>query len=157
ASDANSTRPEADIDLYVAPPSIPNNYALTNLDPGVVASSFKSLGRGGTETIILSNATPGVYYLGVQSEDQMAAEYALVGVFSRLPFGNTDDSGNQTLVGFPAPAPIPDGSPDHPGIVYVMAIAAEPVTIHRVIVTNTIQHELMSDLLGSLSHSGQFA
>ncbi len=156
-SEGNSTRPEADIDLFVAPPSIPNNFALTNLDPAVVAASTKSFSRGGTETIIYSNATPGVYYIGVKSEDQMAAEYGLVGVFSRYPFGSSDDQGNQTLIGIPAPAAIPDGSPDHPGAAYIFAIAAEPVTVRRVVVTNTIQHELMSDLQGALTHNGQVA
>ena len=141
-TDDNSTRPEADIDLYVAPPSIPNNYALTNLDPGVIASSFKSLGRGGTETIVLSNATPGVYYLGVKSEDQMAAEYGLIGIFSKNPFGTTDQNGDQSIIGFPAPAPIPDGSPELPGVTYVFAVAVDPVLIRRVIVTNSVQHEL---------------
>ncbi len=155
ASDANSTRPQADIDLFVAPPSIPNNYALTNLDPNVIAASAKSLSRGGTETIIMSNATPGVYYIGVQSEDQMAAEYALIGIFSRFPFGSTDQNGDQSLVGFPAPAPIPDGSPEAPGYTYVMAIAAQPTLVRRVVVTNTVQHELMTDLLGTLSHNQQ--
>ena len=31
-----ATRPEADIDLYVAPPKVPNNYGLTNLDLAVL-------------------------------------------------------------------------------------------------------------------------
>ncbi len=154
ATDANSTRPEADIDLFVAPPTIVNNWGLTNLDPAVVAASTKSFSRGGSETIVFSNAVPGTYYIGVKSEDQMAAEYGLIGVFSRFPFGSSDDNGDQTLVGFPAPAPIPDGSPSTPGFTYVFAIAAQPITVRRVIVTNTIQHELMSDLLGSLSHNG---
>jgi subtilisin-like proprotein convertase family protein len=153
----NSTRPEADIDLFVAPPSIPNNWALTNLDTNVLAAATKSLTRGGTETIVLSNATPGTYYIGVKSEDQMAAEYGFMGVFSRFPFGSSDQNGNQTLIGFPAPAPIPDGSPEMAGVAYVFAIAAQPIMVRRVIVTNTIAHELMSDLLGNLSHNRQFA
>ena len=33
-----------------------------------------------------------------------------------------------------------------------MAIAVQPITLHRVIVTNTINHELIGDLQGSLSH-----
>ena len=91
-----ATRPEADIDLYVAPPTVPNNYALTNLDPAVVAAADKSLSRGGTETIVYSNATPGVYYIGVKSEDQQAAEYALMGVFSQQPFGASNTNGDVT-------------------------------------------------------------
>ena len=38
-----------------------------------------------------------------------------------------------------------------------MAIAVQPIKLHRVIVTNVINHELMTDLVGSLSHAGQFA
>jgi hypothetical protein len=52
-----ATRPEADIDLYVAPPTIPNNYALTNLDPAVVEAATKSLSRGGTETMSITSAS----------------------------------------------------------------------------------------------------
>ena len=152
-----ATRPEADIDLYVAPPSLANNYGLTNLDPVVIEGTDKSLSRGGTETVVYSNATGGVYYLGIQSEDQQAAEYALLAVFSEQPFGGTDTNGNQHLIGFPTPMPIPDGSPAQPGVALVMAIAAQPIKLHRVVVTNVINHELMTDLIGSLSHAGQFA
>ena len=50
---------EADIDLYVAPPTIPNNYALTNLDTNVLVAADKSLSRGGTEYVVYSNAVNG--------------------------------------------------------------------------------------------------
>src|ERR1039458_4788124 len=146
-----ATRPEADIDLYVAPPSIPNNFALTNLDPVVVAAASKSLLRGGTETIVYSNATPGVYYLGVKSEDQQAAEYALMGVFSELPFGTSDSNGVH-LVGIPLFQPIPDGSPQFPGVALIVAPNVDSLKVRRVIVTNVVTHELMSDLFGNLNH-----
>ena len=112
---------------------IPNNYALTNLDPAVVAAADKSLSRGGTETIVYSNATPGVYYIGVKSEDQQAAEYALLGVFSQQPFGTSNPNGDLTLFGFPVPAPIPDASVNASGIIIagqatIMCIAAQPIT-----------------------------
>ncbi len=103
-----ATRPEADIDLYVAPPTVPNNYGLTNLDPAVVAAADKSLSRGGTETIVYSNATPGVYYIGVKSEDQQAAEYAFLGVFSELPFGEHRYQRRPDSAGYP-------GAGAHPG------------------------------------------
>ena len=156
-----ATRPEADIDLYVAPPTIANNYALTNLDPAVLDAADKSLTRGGTETIVYSNAIPGVYYIGVKSEDQQAAEYAFLGVISELPFGNTDTNGDQSLLGIPAPAPIPDAYVDASGITLpgtppatIVCIAAQQITVHRAIVTNNITHELMGDLQGVLIHSG---
>src|SRR5205823_2340342 len=47
----NATRPDADVDLYVS-----TNPALTNLDPSALGAAYKSLGRRGEETIILSNA-----------------------------------------------------------------------------------------------------
>jgi subtilisin-like proprotein convertase family protein len=152
-----ATRPEADIDLFVAPPSVPNNFALTNLDPAVVAAADKSLGRGGTETIVYSNATPGVYYLGVKSEDQQGAEYALMGVFSQEPFGSGNTNGDFTLLGFPSYLPIPDGSPQRSTNVFVMAVNISSIQVRRVIVTNVINHELMSDLLGNLSHGSDSA
>ena len=157
ASIDNATRHEADIDIYVAPPTIPNNYALTNLDSVVLAAADKAIGRGGTETLIYSNAVAdGVYYIGVKCEDQMAAQYALMGVFSRFPFGSSDANGNQSLIGIPSPQPIPDAAPGVPGVAYVMAICAQPILVRRAIVTNTINHELISDLLGNLNHSGGF-
>jgi subtilisin-like proprotein convertase family protein len=153
-----ATRPEADIDLYVAPPTIPNSYALTNLDPAVVAAADKSLGRGGAETIIYSNATPGVYYLGVKCEDQQAAQYALMGVFSQEPFGSSNSTnGDVTLLGFPTYLPIPDGSPQSSTNVFVMAINVSSIQVRRVIVTNIINHEYMADLLGNLSHGSDSA
>ena len=146
-----ATRPEADIDLYVAPPTIPNNFALTNLDPVVVAAATKSLLRGGTETIVYSNATSGIYYLGVKSEDQQAAEFALMGVFSELPFGSSDSNGVH-LVGIPLFQPIPDGSPQMPGVALIVAPNVDSLKVRRVIVTNVVTHELMSDLFGNLNH-----
>jgi sugar lactone lactonase YvrE/subtilisin-like proprotein convertase family protein len=146
-----ATRPEADIDLFVAPPSIANNFALTNLDLAVVAAADKSLLRGGTETIVYSNATPGVYYIGVQSEDQQAAQYAFLGVFSLLPFSQNDSNGVH-MVGIPMYQPIPDGSPQFPGVANIVALNIDGILVRRVIVTNVINHELMSDLIGNLSH-----
>ncbi len=152
-----ATRPEADIDLYVAPPTVPNYFSLTNLDPAVVDAATKSLGRGGTETIVYSNATPGVYYIGVKSEDQQAAEYALVGVFSREPFGSSNTNGDLSLLGFPSFVAIPDGSPEGSTNVFVLAVAVQQIQVRRAIVTNIINHELTTDLLGNLSHGDDFA
>ncbi len=149
-------RPEADIDLYVAPPAINNNFNLTNLDPVVVEAANKSLTRGGTEVIVLSNAVNGAYYIGVKSEDQQAAEYAIMGVFSQNPFGSQDSDGSH-LVGIPTYAPIPDGSAHMPGVATILGISASSVKVRRVIVTNIITHELMTDLLGNLSHGADFA
>jgi subtilisin-like proprotein convertase family protein len=147
----NATRFEADIDLYVTTDS-----NITNLDAAVIAAAQKSLGRGGTETVVLSNATPGVYYIGVKSEDQEGAEFGFLGVFSLNPFANQDQNGNLLLRGFPNFAAIPDGTPEHPGGTRVFAVAPQPITIRRVVVTNNITHELVSDLFGRMDHGHDF-
>ncbi|MGA2862850.1 MAG: S8 family serine peptidase, partial [Verrucomicrobiota bacterium] len=143
----SAIRPEADIDLYVSQES-----GLTNLDPQVVGRADKSLGRGGAEAIVYTNASPGVYYIGVKSESQQAAEYGLLAVISQLPFSQWDPNGNLILRGVPAPVPIPDATPQGPGRACVLAIAPGPIPLHRVIVTNTLTHEMMGDLAGALTH-----
>ena len=88
----DATRPEADIDLYVA--RGPNAFNLTNLDPTVIATADKSLGRGGTELIVYTNAQQNeVFYVGVQSQDQEAAEFAFAGLFSQFPFSSLGSNG----------------------------------------------------------------
>ena len=114
----------------------------------------KSLGRGGAEAIVYTNAAPGVYYIGVKSESQEAAQYGFIAMMSELPFSQRDSGGNLVLRGVPAPAPIPDGTPERPGSAYVVAVAPGPFPLHRVIVTNTLTHEMMSDLTGTLTHLG---
>jgi subtilisin family serine protease/subtilisin-like proprotein convertase family protein len=147
----NATRFEADIDLYVT-----TDFSITNLNAAAIAAAQKSLGRGGTETVVLSNATPGVYYIGVKSEDQEGAEFGFVGVFSLNPFANQDENGNLLLRGFPNFAAIPDGSPEHPGGTRIFAVAPQPITIRRAVVTNNITHELVSDLFGRMDHGRDF-
>lgn len=149
--ETQATRAEADIDLYVS-----TDPGLTNLVPAVINSALKSRGRGGTESIVLTNAVGGVYYIGVKSEDHEAANYSLFTAFSLLPFGEEDDSG-VTLRGVPVPAFIPDGSPQNPGAARVLAVAATPINVRRVIVTNEISHQNIGDLTGNLSHNTDFA
>jgi len=144
-----SVRPEADIDLYVSQDS-----GLINLNSNAIAQADKSLGRGGAEAIVYTNATPCVYYVGVKSESREAAQYGLIAMMSELPFSQTDSGGNVILRGVPAPAPIPDGTAERPGEAYLVGMAPGPMPLHRVIVTNTLTHELMSDLSGTLAHLG---
>ena len=146
-----ATRPEADIELYVS-----RDPDLTNLAASVIAAADKSLGRGGTETIVFSNATTGIYYVGVKSEDQEAAEYGFLGVFSLEPFGTSDKDGNMLLRGFPVNVAIPDGTPEHPGGAYLFAVAPKEITVRRVVVTNILTHQLVSDLFGRLGHGADF-
>jgi subtilisin-like proprotein convertase family protein len=146
----NATEPGANIDLYVS-----TDHDLTNLGPAAVSNAWKSVVLGGDQTILLTNAVQGVYYAGVKSEDQLAAEYGFLAVFSLNPF-DSGQNGNQTLQGFPSNAAIPDGSPEHPGVAQIFAICPAPIKVHRVIVTDTITHQLVGDLLGTLTHNGDF-
>jgi len=138
---------EADIDLYVS-----KNPKFLDLEPAVMDAAFKSVTREGTESIVFTNAAIGdIFYIGVRSEDQQAAEYGLVGLSSDTPF-DRDDNGDRILQGFPIRAIIPDGSADNPGSVQIFAIGIAPNTIQKVIVTNLISHSNMGDLIGILSH-----
>lgn len=150
----NAVRKEADIDLYVT-----TDGRLTNLFPDAVNNAYKSLSRGGTESIILSNATGGVWYIGVKAEDQQAAEYAILGIFSLYPFGNSNDRGDVLMTNwFPTfPVAIPDGSPTEPGSTNLYCFAIGPDLVRRVIVSNVITHELYGDLLGVLSHGDDYS
>jgi subtilisin-like proprotein convertase family protein len=149
----NATRLEADIDLYVS-----LSPGLTNLDPAAIENAYKSQGRGGTEVIVLSNVAPAaVYYVGVKSEDQQAAEYNFLGIFSEQPFGVTDDEGNQYLLGLPVPAAIPPGTPQKPEGARILALSIQPITVRRVVVTNTLTHTFPGALVGTLGHNRKFA
>lgn len=147
ASGSNGLRAEADIDLYVSMES-----GLTNLDPDVVERADKSLSRGGTETIVYTNANPGVYYVGVKCESGSGAEYGFAAVLSQVPFSQVDSLGNETLRGFPAPGLLPPAEHGQPGIGRLLALATQPALLHRAIVTNTLTHEASADLVGTLRH-----
>ncbi|MGH7951755.1 MAG: S8 family serine peptidase, partial [Limisphaerales bacterium] len=156
-SDANATRPEADIDLYVTRSSvIPNAGALTNLDPTVIAAADKSLTRSGTEFVAYTNAQPNeVFYIGVKSEDHEGAEYDLIPIFTQTPFSQIGPNGDEYVNALNVPIAIPDGTPSHPGTAYVFALALQPITVQRVVVTNLIVHQNFGDLIGTLSHNGK--
>jgi subtilisin family serine protease/subtilisin-like proprotein convertase family protein len=144
---SNTTAITADIDLYVS-----TNPALTSLDPAALAEADKSLRRSGTEMLVLNNAGPGPYYIGIKAENEQAAEYAFMGVFSLLPFSAQEPDGSWTLRGINLPAAIPDGSTGRPGTTNVLGLATVPVPIRRVVVTNELWHESFSDLLSTLTH-----
>jgi subtilisin-like proprotein convertase family protein len=159
-STANATRPEADIDLYVAGPNDPNASGLTNLNPMVISNCLAgasgdaaALSRGGTEFVVYTNSVPGqVYYIGVYSEDREAAEYGFIPIFTSIPFSQAGPNGSQIVNGLNVPVDIPDGSPTHPGVAYVFAIALSPMEINRVVVTNIVTHQNFGDLIGTLRH-----
>jgi len=164
-SQANATQPEADIDLYVTTDS-----GLTNLNPLTISNCVNgtqvgapvgatfygsSLSRGGTEFVVDTNSqsrSPNVYYVGVKSETQEAAEYSFLSVFSATPFSQMQN-GNEIVTGIPVPVPIPDGNPAVPGYTDVVSIATFPMEIRRAIVTNTFYAEDFSDLVGAVNHT----
>ena len=149
----NATRPEADIDLYVS-----TDPGLTNLSPVALAGADRSIGRGGTEVVVKSNAAPhSVYYAAIKSEDQQAAEYSFLAVFSLFPPSSSDSQGNVLMRGIPVPAVIPPGIPPHPQAALVMGINIRQTQVRRVVVTNTFTHSLPGNLIGTLSHNSKFA
>ncbi len=144
---------EPDIDLYVS-----TNPALTSLDTAALEAADKAIGRCGTHAVVFSNVGPGaVYYVGVKAEGQQAAEYAFMGVFSQLPFGEQDSSGSWLLRGINLPAVIPDGVAARPGVTNVVAIAPAPVAVRRVVVATELWHEGVTNLLGTLRHGRKSA
>ena len=137
----------ADLDLYVS-----QNFGLTNLDPLVMSLADRSVTRGGSELVVYTNAAPGaIYYVGIKSEDQQAADYSFFALASQMPFSQMNSNGSQEVQGFPVE--IPDGSPESPGGTTVVAIAMFPMTIQRVTAEVKITHQLAGDLTGNLSHT----
>lgn len=145
---------EGDLDLYVS-----TEPGLTNLNPGVIFSSWKSRRRGGNESVVIENATPGaVYYIGVKSEDQQAVQYGLIAASGPDQFAVCDDLGCTMRPIIPNGGFIPDGTPAEPGgLPVVFPGTAEAIDIRRVIYTNGIVHESWGDLLVNLSHDQEFA
>jgi len=154
-----STRRYADIDLYVTV----NNPDLTNLFPGVVAASFQSRSRNdlsGDEFVIFTNAAINdIYYVGVKSEDQMAAQFDFFAIFSLLPLGAEDANG--FVRGYPMTGYlIPDGSPSLPGGARFVAITRPSLTggsesIRRVVITNSVGHENYGDVITTVDHNSR--
>ncbi len=167
-SQANATRAEADIDVYVT-----TDPTLTNLNPVAISNCLAggrigfsappggvfngaSLGRGGVEYVVDNGGSkPGqVYYIGVKSEDQMASEYDFIPLFSNIPFSFLDANGNEIVNGLPVPVNIPDGTPANPGVNFVFGLAIFPITVGDLTVTITNTHQNFGDLYGTLEHSG---
>jgi subtilisin-like proprotein convertase family protein len=163
-STANATRSAGDIDLYVS-----TDPSLTNLNPVVISNCLAgtvtatansygaSLSQGGTEFVYFKNSAPGqIYYVGVKSEDRMAAEYGFIPLFTSTPFGGLDANGNQIVNGLLLPQDIPDGDNAHPGVATVFALATLPMTVESVTVTNLNEHENYGDLFGALTFGDKY-
>lgn len=144
---------EADIDLYVTR----GDPGLLTLDPVSLAGAYKSLSTLGSELVTFDDGGDGeIFYIGVKSEDQMAAEYGFVGLSSEEPFGQQDENGNWVMRGMPVPNPIPDGSPVTPGAAFVFAVGTSPAKVGGVVVRNALRHESLGDLLGNLAYYRAF-
>ena len=142
---------ESDLDLYVS-----SSSTLTNLDPATVASAFRSVGRGGGESILVSNAASvPVFYAGVKAEDQQGANFGFFAISSSSPFSSTDTNGNVYFRGFPLNVEIPDGFADDPQAALVFGFNNDPITINNVVITNTLTHEFGGDLFGVIDHNGK--
>jgi subtilisin-like proprotein convertase family protein len=150
---------EADIDMFVAGSGrVPNASNLTNRDDNVINASLRSVGRGGTEFVYLNNAQAGeVFYIGIKSEDQQAANFSIYAESRNGPFSSRDGDGN-IIVNAIGPVEIPDGTPDNPGGTNMLLFVVDPrdlqTVIQRVYVTNSIYHEEAGDLIGILSQPG---
>ena len=146
----DATRPEADIDLYVARSSVFGLLPalnLTNLDPTILANCDKSLGRGGTEDLIYTNAQQDeVFVIGVKSEDQEAAEYQFVSLFTLQPFND----GQNNFEFLPVPQAIPSGTPTKAGVARLFTVVDGSFNIQRAVVTNHMEHQNFGDLVGTL-------
>lgn len=142
----------ADLDMYVS-----TNSALTNIDADVIAEAVEngwaSRKQGGSELFYITNALENqVFYVGIKSEDQKAAEYGFVGISSQNPF-DENDNGNRLVRFNPGSVWVPDGSADEPGGEYLFAIATDPITVRSIFVTNTYLAQNPGDLFVALSHA----
>lgn len=150
ASFLNATRRNADLDLYGS-----QDPGLLQLAPAAIAGAVVSRSRNaqnGDEAVIYNDSTEGqVYYIGVKSEDQMAGEFDFFAVFSLVPLAEEDADGFVQAYPFnPPDGTIPDGSPDAPGIAKWLAFVAGEGEVRRVVVTNSLIHENISDVVGAL-------
>ncbi len=148
---------EADIDLYVTRSSRSGTTNLFALDDAQIGLATKSLTRSGTEYVYFNDAVAGEeFYIGVKSEDQQAANFALYAESRNGPFSTR--SSNGILVTAVGPFEIPDGSPDQPGGTNVFLPILDPrdlqANVSRIYVTNSVYHEEAGDLIGILSKPG---
>ena len=140
-----------DLDLYMS-----TDPGLTNLQPSVLASAYRSTLQGSDERIEITNAPANgeVYYIGVKAEDQQAGEFELVVRSSDRPFQILGANGYSLLmtpVG--GSREIPDGSPDAPGVVRYFGTGPAGIT-RNVTFGQSLIHDDFFDLQGTLFHAG---
>ena len=169
-SQANATRPEADIDLYVTHGSdadepesggdlqLRQRRADRQSSPAGANGVFNgaSLGRGGTEFVVDTNSTPGqVYYIGVKSEDQMASEYAFLSHLQRHPVQPAERQRQRSRQ---RPAGAGEHSRRHAGESGAMKLSSSAGDLsdsgRRRDRDQRHRHQNFGDLYGTLTHSG---
>ncbi len=150
----------ADIDLYSS-----TDPGLLLLNPISLQNAQKSLNRGGNETIFYSNSQPNtVYYVGVKSEDQQAADFTFFALAQQAPFAS-QQGGAVIANGVDLPMNIPDGSFDAPGVTNVLIFvppSGSSTIARHVSVGPTagggfglqVPHRNPGDLVGILTHPG---
>jgi subtilisin-like proprotein convertase family protein len=145
----------ADIDLYAS-----TDPALFDLDPTALANAHKSLGQGGSETVLFTNiASVSNFYIGVKCETQQGADFDLFAALA-TNFDNGSLYGNEpiTVSAYGLPTVIPDSDdPDGQEGAEVFAFVASPIMTRKVQVTLGVQHENPADLYGTLMHGGEQA
>ena len=86
----------------------------------------------------------------MKCESRGGAEYGFAGILSQLPFSEMDSNDNEILQGFPAPTPLPPATGGRPGVGRLLSVATQDsAPLHRAIVTNTLTHAAMADLMGT--------
>ncbi len=145
----------ADLDMYVS-----TDPTLLTLNPTAVANSvldgLTSLSRGGTETVILTNSAKNdVYYIGIKSEDQQAADFGFYAVAQQTNFSSINPDGSVTANGTGLPVLIPDSGLGPPALAFAFMINPlnPPMRLRNVTATVGVNHPNPSDLLGTLQHN----
>lgn len=146
----------ADIDLYVYTNAISDFSGFIEAPGGMDAfasGAVKSVGRTGNESIVFTNSTVPVYYVGVKSEDQQASDFGFYAVAQQQPFSTSSADGQSiTATGTALPVAIPDDTSPTPALVFAFMVNPNPVLnmIRRTTVTLGIQYPTVEDLVGTL-------
>jgi subtilisin-like proprotein convertase family protein len=142
---------QADIDMYVS-----TRPALLNLGPLAISTAYKSVGRGGTETFVTTNGTNLVWYIGIKSEDQQAADFGFYAIAQQAPFSVNNPDGSVTAIGTAVPVIINDAASGPAAYVFAFLIdpANPSMLLQNVTVSLNIPHGNPSDLYGTLNHDG---
>lgn len=97
-----------------------------------------------------------VFYIGVKSEDQKAAEFTFFAISSQFPFEDERD-GVRIIHMLPAPQALPDGSPNIPLGSRFYGIPLRGGSILDANVYMGVRHEELGDLVGTLGHGSIYA